>query len=207
MSNRRDGLSVALHAVALCGSPRLHGNTEVYLNAALGALKEHGIHTELVSLADTQILSCRACYACWESRERVCQLKGDSFGAIYEAMLGADALLVGSPVHYGAVHPNVWSVLVRAGFPWMKGHPHSAPRPFARKIGAPITVARRAGHNTAFAQLLMWFFINEFIVPGSTYWSVGVARAPGDATHDDEGIATARRVGENIAWLLGKTRA
>ncbi len=193
-------------ALALCGSPRRHGNTAIYLEAVLDALKEHGVQAQLVSLADTPILNCRACYACWESDSRVCQVQGDGFHEIYDEMLSADALLVGSPVHYGFVHPAVWSVLVRAGFPGMKGHPDSAPRPFVRKIGAPITVARRAGQNTAFAQLLLWFFINEFIVPGSIYWGVGVARAPGDARTDAEGERTARRIGENIAWLLQKVR-
>lgn len=193
-------------ALALCGSPRIQSNTEAYLNAALDALQDSGVETELFSLADADILSCRACYACWESDTPVCQRTGDGFREIYDKMVSSDALLVGSPVHYGAVHPSVWSVLVRAGFPGMKGHPNSGPRPFARKIGAPITVARRAGQNTAFAQLLLWFFINEFIVPGSIYWTVGVARSSGDACNDAEGIATARRMGENISWLLAKIR-
>lgn len=189
-------------ALALCGSPRPHGNTEVYLEAALAVLGRHGIDTELVSLGDTPILSCRACYACWESSDRVCQVRGDGFHEILEKMVSTDALLVGSPVHYSAVHPGVWSVLVRAGFPGMRGHPDSGLRPFSRKIGAPFTVARRAGHNTALSQLLLWFFINEFVVPGASYWTVGVARSSGDAHADAEGIGTARRLGENIAWLL-----
>lgn len=198
---------MALKALALCGSPRNPSNTAAYLGAALEVLQQGGVQTELVSLADAEILSCRACYACWESEDRVCQRAGDGFREIYDKMVRADALLVGSPVHYGAVHPSIWSVLVRAGFPGMKGHPSSGPRPFSRKIGAPITVARRAGQNTAFEQLLCWFFINEFIVPGSTYWSVGVARSVGDAARDAEGLATARRLGENIRWLLAKIEA
>ncbi len=194
-------------ALALCGSPRQRSNTAVYLEASLSALAQHGVQTELVAMWDRPILSCRACYACWESAEPTCQVRGDSFHELFAKMLAADALLVGSPVHYSAVHPAIWSLLVRAGFPSMKGHPHSAPRPFSRKIGAPITVARRAGQNTAFAQLLLWFSINEFIVPGSIYWTVGVARSAGDAHGDAEGISVARRVGENIAWLLDKLRA
>jgi multimeric flavodoxin WrbA len=192
--------------LALCGSPRPGGNTESYLNAALDVLRNHGMETELVALHDKTIASCRACYQCWHSGQGVCQLTGDDFHDIYAKMVAADVLLVGSPVHYSAVHPDLWSVLVRAGFPGMAGHPHSAPRPFSRKIGGPITVARRAGHNFAFAQLLLWFYINEFIVPGSIYWTVGVARSPGDAALDREGIDTAKRFAENIAWLFGKIR-
>ncbi len=195
-----------MKAVALCGSPRPDGNTEVYLRAALDTLREHDIDGELLSLQGKPIASCRACYACWRSDDHVCQIRGDAFPDIYEKMVEADAILVGSPVHYSAVHPDVWSVLVRAGFPGMAGHPNSAPRPFARKIGGAVTVARRAGQNFALAQLLLWFHINEFVVPGSIYWNVGVARSSGDAVSDSEGIKTVARFAENVAWLLEKTR-
>ena len=192
-------------ALAICGSPRLDSNSAAYLDVAMGTLRDKGIRTESVALHDKTIQSCQACYACWNATPRVCQVAGDDFHEIYEKMLVADAILVGSPVHYSAVHPDVWSLLVRAGFPGMAGHPHSLPRPFARKIGGPIAVARRAGQNFAFAQLLLWFNINEFIVPGSTYWNIGVARSVGDAAKDTEGIETVVRFAENVAWLLEKT--
>lgn len=194
-----------LTALALSGSPRAESNTAAYLRAALECLDERGIGTECLTLEGRDFKSCKACYACWQSEERVCQQEGDGFREIYDKMLSADAILVGSPVHYGAVHPAVWSVLVRAGFPSMIGHPDSPPRPFSRKVGGPITVARRAGQNTALAQLLLWFHINEFIVPGSLYWTVGVARSVGDVAKDAEGLMTARRFGKNVAWLLELT--
>lgn len=192
-------------ALALCGSPRAAGNTHAYLEAALGALSDRGVETQLVSLHKKTIKSCQACYRCWREGSRTCQVAGDDFHAIYERMIAADALIVGSPVHYSAVHPDLWSVLVRAGFPGMAGHPASASRPFYRKIGGPITVARRAGHNAALSQLLLWFFINGFVVPGSIYWTVGVARSPGDAAGDAEGMETVRAFAENVAWLLETT--
>lgn len=194
-------------ALAICGSPRPASNTATYLDAAMEELRGRGVETEVVALEGRDIRSCRACYACWRSDERICQLAGDDFPAIYRKMLAADAILVGSPVHYGSVHPDLWSVLVRAGFPGMVGHPNSPPRPFSRKIGGPITVARRAGQNFALAQLLLWFHINEFVVPGSVYWTVGVARSLGDAANDSEGLRSVRRFAQNVAWLLERTRA
>lgn len=196
---------MAAKALGLCGSPRANSNTETYLRAALNVLTEHEVETELVLLRGKTIHSCKACYACWKAGDGVCQVQDDDLAEIRGKMVAADALLVGSPVHYGAVHPDVWSVLVRAGFPGMVGHPHSPPRPFARKIGGAITVARRAGQNTALAQLLLWFNISGFIVPGSIYWPVGVARSIGDGEKDTEGIQTAMQLAENVAWLLRKT--
>lgn len=73
-------------------------------------------------------------------------------------------------------------------------------------MGGPITVARRAGHNLAFSQLLLWFFINGVTVPGSTYWNVGMAGAGGarDAGNDEEGLATVENFAHNMAEVMQK---
>jgi hypothetical protein len=42
------------------------------------------------------------------------------------------------------------------------------------------------------------------IVPGSSYWNVGIGLAPGDVKTDDEGIATMKTLGANMAWLMKK---
>ncbi len=69
-------------------------------------------------------------------------------------------------------------------------------------------MARRAGHNNTFSQLLLWFFIKGFIVPNSTYWNVAVAGSSGerDADRDEEGVSTVGNFAENVYWLLKKTR-
>ncbi len=36
----------------------------------------------------------------------------------------------------------------------------------------------------------MFFFINDMIVPGSTYWNMVFGYAPGEAIDDDEGMET-----------------
>ena len=74
----------------------------------------------------------------------------------------------------------------------------------SRKIGGPIAVARRAGHNFTYAQLMMWYLVNDMVVPGSTYWNVGVARDPGEINNDAEALATIDRFADNLAWLAGK---
>jgi len=40
------------------------------------------------------------------------------------------------------------------------------------------------------------------IVPGSSYWNVGLGLHPGDAEKDGEGVRTMRTLGRNMAWLL-----
>jgi multimeric flavodoxin WrbA len=196
-----------MKALCLSGSPRKDSNTESYLKVAVETLKGSGIETDLVTVVDKVVNPCKACYECWYKESHECQQKGDDFHELFERMVEADAILVGSPVHYSAVHPTIWNLLVRASFPGIRNHPNSGPRLFDRKVGGPITVARRAGQNFALAQLLLWFNLNNFIVPGSMYWNVGTARSIGDAARDEEGIEIVRQFAGNVAWLLKKTVA
>lgn len=92
-------------------------------------------------------------------------------------MESAQGIVLGSPVYLSSVAPEMMSLLARATFV-----AHWNNKFLAGKVGGPITVARRAGHNLAFSQLLLWFFINGITVPGSTYWTVGMAGRAGPTT-------------------------
>jgi hypothetical protein len=43
------------------------------------------------------------------------------------------------------------------------------------------------------------------IVPGSSYWTVALAREPGKVVEDTEALATVDRFAENLAWLAERT--
>jgi multimeric flavodoxin WrbA len=75
---------------------------------------------------------------------------------------------------------------------------------FRRKAGAGVVAVRRAGGIHAFDTLNHFFFISEIMVPGSSYWNIGIGRDPGDVEKDEEGIATMKTLGRNMAWLMKK---
>lgn len=187
-------------ALAICGSPRRNGNTETLLRRCLARLAAQGIPGEVELLAGKTIRGCQACGGCGESRDGSCPGQaGDDFEAIYEKMVRADIIVVGSPVYFGSATPEMMALLDRAGYvSRSNGHQLS------RKIGGPIAVARRAGHNFTYAQLLFWYTINDMIVPGSTYWNVALAREPGAVNEDAEALGTIDRFADNLAWLAGK---
>jgi multimeric flavodoxin WrbA len=76
----------------------------------------------------------------------------------------------------------------------------------SRKVGGPIAVARRGGHTATLQELLMFYLINDMIVPGSTYWNMVFGEAPGEALADEEGMRTVRRFADNVAYLIRKLR-
>jgi multimeric flavodoxin WrbA len=53
-------------------------------------------------------------------------------------------------------------------------------------------------------EMLMFFLINEMIVPGSNYWNMVFGREPGEVWNDTEGIATIRLFATNVADLVQK---
>ena len=44
------------------------------------------------------------------------------------------------------------------------------------------------------------------VVPGSSYWNIGIGREKGDVEKDEEGIRTMRVLGENMAWVMSKLK-
>ena len=189
-------------ALAICGSPRRNGNTETMLRRCLDRLASQGIAGELELLAGKNIRGCTACGGCREAKDESCPGQaGDDFAAIFEKMVRADILIVGSPVYFGSATPELMALLDRAGYV-SRSNGHL----FSRKIGGPVAVARRAGHNFTYAQLMFWYTINDMIVPGSTYWPVALARDAGAVNEDTEALATLDRFADNLAWLAEKLR-
>ena len=121
--------------------------------------------------------------------------------ALIEKMMAADGILLASPVYYADITPEIKAVIDRAGFVT-----RSNGSTLARKVGAGIAIARRAGAIHAFDSLNHFFLINEMVIPGSSYWNVGYGLSKGDIQEDAEGVETLRTLGENMAWLLKKLK-
>lgn len=197
--------------IGIVGSPREHSNSEYFVDVALKELQEHGLETELISLRGKRIHPCTGCYGCVTAKE--CTLEKDDFDEVFNKMLEADGIIVGSPVYNSSTPADLKALLDRAGFlsRWISNEMKDKSEnydwkgtAFSRKVAAPITVARRAGQNFAFAELLLWFTVNDFIVIGSHYWNVGVAGKGGavDAENDLEGIGIITHMAGNMAHVI-----
>jgi multimeric flavodoxin WrbA len=187
-----------MKAIAITGSPRKKGNTEILAKCTLDAIKTEGLATELISLAELDIKPCIACMVCTE--EERCPIEDDLL-PIYHKMKETDAIILASPVYFGSATSQIKSLMDRTGYiaSWNG-------RVFEGKIGGALVVARRAGQNFTFAQLNYWFQILGFYVPGSTYWNVAFGREKGEVERDEEGLKTAYNFGKNIALLVKKIR-
>jgi multimeric flavodoxin WrbA len=187
-----------IRIVGIVGSPRVNGNTERLTAEALKTAEEEGARTEIIRLAGKEIKSCDACRSCAKTGE--CRIR-DDFKPVFDKMVEADGIVLASPVYFGSATPEMMSLISRAGLvSGAKG------RVFENKAGGALVVARRAGHNFTFAQLLFFFLQQGMIVPGSTYWNIAFGREKDEVEHDEEGLETARNFGKKMVWLIKKTK-
>ncbi len=187
-----------MKAIGIVGSPRKNGNTETLTQHTLEAIAEEGLDTELIRLAGLDIRPCNACMVCRE--EERCPIKDDVF-PLYTIMKEAEAIILSTPVYVGSATALLDAFMERTGFI------ASPRRAFAGKVGGPLVVARRAGQNFTFAQIMFWFHLQGFFMPGSTYWNIAFGRQKGEVTEDKEGMNTAWNFGKNVAFLVKKLKS
>ena len=187
-----------MKAIGVVGSPRKNGNTEFLTQHTLQAIAEEGLDTELITLAGLDIRPCDACRVC--QKEERCPIEDDLF-PLYTRIKEAEAIILATPVYYGSA-----TALLKA-FMERTGHIGAPRRVYAGKVGGPLVVARRGGQNFTFAQLMYWFHILGFFMPGSTYWNIAFGREKGEVEGDEEGLRTAWNFGKNIALLVKKLKA
>ena len=185
-----------MYAVAVNGSPRTGGNTEILLEETLNQLNDSGWETELVKVGGTAIRGCLACYKCFENKDNECIIKTDGFNEIFAKLLNADAMILGSPTYFAAVSADLKALLEKAGLVAI-ANDHA----FSGKIGAAVVAVRRGGATHAFDSINHMFQMSRMIIPGSTYWNMGVGRDKGEVRDDEEGMANMRHLGKVIDWL------
>jgi multimeric flavodoxin WrbA len=188
-----------MKVTAFSGSARKDGNTSILVKHALAELEKEGITTELVQLAGSKIWGCTACYMCFSNKDRQCAIKDDVVNECIEKILESEGIIIASPTYFADITPETKAVIDRCGMV-AKANGDM----YRRKAGAAVIAVRRAGAIHAFDSINHFFFIGQMIVPGSSYWNIGIGREIGEVEKDDEGIQTMKTLGENMAWLLGK---
>jgi multimeric flavodoxin WrbA len=191
-----------MRVVAFNGSPRKNGNTAALIHHVLRQLEIEGIDTEFIQLGGASIRGCIACYRCFENKDRQCAVKGDVLNDCIDVMRRADGIILGSPTYFADLTAETKALIDRAGLVARANGDM-----YKRKVGAAVVAVRRAGSIHAFDSINHFFTISQMIVPGSSYWNVGIGRNVGDVDGDEEGVRTMVTLGQNMAWLLKKLNA
>ncbi|HPE20239.1 MAG TPA: flavodoxin family protein [Candidatus Mcinerneyibacteriales bacterium] len=188
-----------MKVVGINSSPREKGNTYLMMSRVMGHMEKKGISTEIIHIGGKDIKGCRACDTCRKLRNETCILD-DGLNTLIPKLKEADGLILGAPTYYADVPAEMKAFIDRAGRVCGANG-----RLLNRKIGAAVIAVRRGGGIHAFDTINHFFLISGMIVPGSTYWNLGVGREIGEVLDDAEGMATMDHLAENFIWLLEKT--
>jgi multimeric flavodoxin WrbA len=191
-----------MRVVAFNGSARRNGNTAKLIEAVFEPLRAAGVKCEMIQLAGKKLGGCTGCRKCFKTKDGLCHGRKDDMNDLIRAAAKADGVIIGSPTYFADVSTETKALIDRLGYVG-----RANPKMLERKVGAAVVAVRRAGAIHVFDTINHLFFISEMVVPGSSYWNVGIGRERGEVSEDQEGMRTMRRLGENRAWVLEKLRA
>jgi multimeric flavodoxin WrbA len=196
--NQWDAGGKMMKVVAFNGSPRKDGNTAALIQEVLTVLEGAGIETETVHLRGP-IQGCIACFKCFEAKDGKCALDKDIVNDCIAKMADSDGFILGSPTYFADLTPELKALIDRSGFV-AKANGDM----FKRKLGAAVVAVRRAGAIHVFDSINHFFLISQMVIPGSSYWNIGMGLQEKDVEKDKEGLETMRVLGQNMAWLMEK---
>lgn len=183
-------------------SPRKGGNTELLIREVFKALEANDIETEFFQLGGEKINGCIACLKCRQEKDGRCHQDNEVINRCIKRIIEADGIIIGAPVYFADVASQAKALIDVAGYA-IRG----AGSILKGKVGAGVIAVRRAGAMHAFDSINHFFLINEMIIPGSSYWNIGIGREKGEVLKDEEGMNTMRVLGENMAFLLKKLKS
>ncbi|MBF0386735.1 MAG: flavodoxin family protein [Candidatus Omnitrophica bacterium] len=188
-----------MKVIGINGSARKDGNTALLIGKVFDELKKEGIECEMLQLAGKTVRGCKACYGCYNNKDRRCVIKDDPVQECIDKMAQADGIILGSPVYVADVSSEMKALIDRACLV------NRANGSFLRrKVGAGVMAVRRGGAVHAFDTMNHFFSISEMVIVSSSYWNFALGREVGDVLKDEEGLQTMKVLGENMAWLLKK---
>ena len=185
-----------MKVVGFNGSPRKDGNTGIFIRKVFLELEKEGIETELVQLSHKKLHGCIACYKCLEKKDRRCAVNDDAANEYIEKITQAQGVVLGSPVYFMDVTPEMKALIDRAGFV-----SRSNGGIYKNKVGALVAAVRRAGAMHSLDTMSHFFLSMDMIIVGR---AIGIGRDKGDVEKDDEGMMLVNALGQRMGWLLKK---
>jgi multimeric flavodoxin WrbA len=182
--------------LAVSGSPRKEGNTELLINKALEPFIKEGHAVQKFFMSGKSVAPCCACDACEE--DGVCVVE-DDYQEFQEQLLRCDAIILGSPVYNRNITGQLLSLFNR-------NHSITHRRPFKNRIcfGGAIAVGGAPNSPGITLTILHNFLLSLGVccVPAVLNGVSVVAREKGAVLSQPRSLGDAKVLGENILRIL-----
>ncbi|MCK8518488.1 flavodoxin family protein [Methanoculleus sp. 7T] len=179
-----------MKVLGISGSMRKTGNTALLVTTILNRVREAGIETEYLTLADMDIRPCTGCEACREAKW--CVTEEDDWGRVAEKMIECEVLVLGAPTYYYDINGQTKNLIDRT---YSLYHD----RRLAGRKAVAVAVCADRGGERSLETIEGFLNSHEFSYLG---YVCGRGYAPGDVRKDERAMKRAREVANKIIGYL-----
>jgi multimeric flavodoxin WrbA len=172
-------------------SPRIGGNTDILVQEAAAGAAEGGATIELLRVAEMGIAPCDGCMTCHQTGE--CRIN-DDMQKIYEKLLAADGIVLGSPVYFWSVSGQAKTLMDRT---YALRYPYHR---LENKVGGAIAATGRRGSVNALSVITNFFLGHDMLVAGLGISGYGTGK--GEVREDARALQGARSLGKQVVGLI-----
>ena len=181
------------------GSPRVGGNSDLLLDAALKGAQSAGARTEKLHLNHLRITPCQECGGCGRSGRCVIP---DGMALVYPLLREADRLVVATPIFYGGYSAQLKEAIDRTQCCYVEKFVLGRPVHKARHPRKGILLAVKARRNPApflwLEGMVKIFFFNQEVEYAGGLCYEGIEEVGAIRKHPTA-LAEAFRAGQSLA--------
>jgi multimeric flavodoxin WrbA len=179
-----------MSVLGISGSMRKNGNTAMLVTAILDRVREAGIETEFLSLADMDIQPCTGCEACRDAKW--CVREDDDWAGVAQKMIDSEVLVLGAPTYYYDINGQTKNLIDRT---YSLYHD----RRLSGRRAVAVAVCADRGGERSLETIEGFLNTHEFSYLG---YVCGRGYAPGDILKDERAMRSAARVAGTIVRYL-----
>ncbi len=179
-----------MKVIALAGSPRKNGNSDILLDEAIKAIKSNGNDVKKVYVDDLEVNPCIACDACKEHPQNKC-IHDDDMQELCDELAESDLWLIATPIYWWGPTAQLklvidrWYSLYRAED--LKG-----------KKAALIVTMGDTEYQTAIPTILMFEMAFSYLEMINNQPLVVTAHSKGEVLNDKAALQKAYNYGLEI---------
>lgn len=161
-----------MHILAIMGSPRIKGNTDLLVDEALKGAQSQGANTEKILVDKLKFAPCREYYGCLKDGNCVMR---DDMDDIYPKLLESDGVILASPMFFYGLTAQVKALIDRSQALWARKYVLKQNPPSSTRQGVFIAVGATKGDKLFEGSILTvrYFFntigvkyVDELLVKG-----------------------------------------
>jgi multimeric flavodoxin WrbA len=183
--------------LAIWGSPRRGGNTDILLNAFMDGATQGGAEVERVALRELKISPCQEIYHCF--KDGTCPIKDDML-PLYDKLLAADVVVIASPIFFYSVSAQAKVFIDRTQALWARRYRAGLDFPGPERQG--VLLATAATHGKLLfvgARLVARYFFDAINVTYAAELCVRGVDDKGDILQQPDVLSAATDLGRRLA--------